>query len=235
MNNNPNPQRFVPFKSWAEDDRPREKLLKKGKSTLSDAELLAILLNTGSRNETVVDLAKRLLAGTNNDLITLSRMTVKELTSLKGIGEAKAVTIAAALELGKRRRESEARQKTVIGSSKDAYEILAASITDIPHEEFWILLLNRQNHLIKKHFVSSGGMSGTVADQRLIFKKALEESASGIILAHNHPSGSCKPSRDDISLTKKLKEAGKIMDIPILDHIIVTDTGYYSFADEGIL
>lgn len=235
MNNNPNPQRFVPFKSWAEDDRPREKLLKKGKSTLSDAELLAILLNTGSRNETVVDLAKRLLAGTNNDLIALSRMTVKELTSLKGIGEAKAVTIAAALELGKRRRESEARQKTVIGSSKDAYEILAASITDIPHEEFWILLLNRQNHLIKKHFVSSGGMSGTVADQRLIFKKALEESSSSIILAHNHPSGSCKPSRDDISLTKKLKEAGKIMDIPILDHIIVTDTGYYSFADEGVL
>ena len=226
---------FTPVKAWAEDDRPREKLLNKGKTALSDAELLAILLNTGSRNETVVDLAKRILGSVNNDLVSLSRMSHKELTQFKGMGPAKAVTLAAALELGRRRRESEAAQKVKISSSKDAFEYLAPLLSDLTHEEFWILLLNRANKVIGKHRVGAGGFTGTVADPRIIFKTALEHSAVALILSHNHPSGNLKPSMEDINLTKKLNEAGKFLDIPILDHLIIGESSYYSFADEGNL
>jgi DNA repair protein RadC len=226
---------FTPVKAWAEDDRPREKLLNKGKTALSDAELLAILMNTGSRNETVVDLAKRILASVNNDLVALSRLSTKDLTRFKGVGEAKAVTLAAALELGRRRRESEAAQKIKISSSKDAFEFLAPQLSDLPHEEFWILLLNRANKVIGKQRVGTGGFTGTVADPRIIFKTALEHSAVALILSHNHPSGNLKPSAEDLNLTKKLNEAGKFLDIPILDHLIIGESSYYSFADEGQL
>jgi DNA repair protein RadC len=226
---------FTPVKAWAEDDRPREKLLNKGKTALSDAELLAILMNTGSRNETVVDLAKRILASVNNDLVALSRLSIKDLTQFKGVGEAKAVTLAAALEMGRRRRESEAAQKTKISSSKDAFEYLAPLLSDLSHEEFWILLLNRANKVMGKHRVGTGGFTGTVADPRIIFKTALEHSAVSLILSHNHPSGNLKPSAEDLNLTKKLKEAGKFLDIPVMDHLIIGESSYYSFADEGLL
>jgi DNA repair protein RadC len=229
------PFEFTPVKDWAEGDRPREKLLNKGKTALSDAELLAILMNTGSRNETVVDLAKRILASVNNDLVALSRLSTRDLTQFKGVGEAKAVTLAAALELGRRRRESEATQKIKISSSKDAFEYLAPVLSDLSHEEFWILLLNRANKVMGKHRVGTGGFTGTVADPRIIFKTALEHSAVALILSHNHPSGNLKPSAEDLNLTKKLKEAGKFLDIPILDHLIIGETSYYSFADEGLL
>jgi len=225
----------ISVKSWAEDDRPREKMMRKGKTSLSDAELVAILMNTGTKNENVVDLAKRILNSVQNDLMTLSRLNVKELMRFKGIGEAKAITIASALELGRRRRDCEATQKAIISSSKDAYELLASSLSDLQHEEFWIMLLNRAHKVIGKFVVSSGGLTGTVADQRIIFKKALDESACGIILAHNHPSGNLKPSQADIQLTKRLVEGGRILDIPIMDHLIITETSYYSFADEGML
>jgi len=225
----------ISVKSWAEDDRPREKMMSKGKTSLSDAELIAILMNTGTKNENVVDLAKRILNSVQNDLLALSKLNIKELMRFKGIGEAKAITIASALELGRRRRDCEATQKPIISSSKDAYELLASSLSDLPHEEFWIMLLNRAHKVIGKFVVSSGGLTGTVADQRIIFKKALDESACGIILAHNHPSGNLKPSQADIQLTKRLVEGGRILDIPVMDHIIITDTSYYSFADEGML
>ncbi len=229
------PGEFTPVKAWAEDDRPREKLIHKGKSALSDAELLAILMNTGTRNETVVDLAKRILGSVNHDLVALSRMSIKDLMQFKGVGEAKAVTLAAALELGRRRRESEAAQKVKINSSRDAFEYLAPALSDLNHEEFWILLLNRANKVIGKQRIGVGGFTGTVADPRLIFKTALESSAVAIILGHNHPSGNLKPSPEDLALTKKLSEAGKFLDIHILDHLIIGETGYYSFADEGRL
>ena len=225
----------IPVKSWAEDDRPREKMMSKGKTSLSDAELIAILMNTGTKNENVLDLAKRILNSVQNDLMALSKLNVKELMRFKGIGEAKAIAIASALELGRRRRDREATKKPIISSSKDAYELLASSLSDLPHEEFWIMLLNRAHKVIGKFVVSSGGLTGTVADQRIIFKKALDESACGIILAHNHPSGNLKPSQADIQLTKRLVEGGRILDIPVMDHLIITETSYYSFADEGML
>jgi DNA repair protein RadC len=212
-----------------------KKIIHKGKTSLSDAELIAILMNTGTKNENVVELAKRILSSVQNDLLALSKLNVKELMRFKGIGEAKAITITSALELGRRRRDCEATQKTIISTSKDAYELLASSLSDLPHEEFWILLLNRAHKVIGKFSVSSGGLTGTVADQRIIFKKALDQSACGIILAHNHPSGNLKPSQADIQLTKRLVEGGRILDIPIMDHLIITETNYYSFADEGML
>lgn len=229
------PTEFTPVKAWAEDDRPREKLLHKGKSALSDAELLAILMNTGSRNETVVDLAKRILHSVNHDLVALSRLSIQDLMKFKGVGEAKAVTLAAALELGRRRRETEASQKIKINSSRDAYEYLAPALSDLNHEEFWVLLLNRANKVIGKQRIGAGGFTGTVADPRIIFKTALEHSAVALILGHNHPSGNLKPSQEDLNLTKKLCEAGKFLDIQILDHLIIGETGYFSFADEGRL
>ena len=226
---------FLNIKSWAAEDRPREKLLLKGKATLSDAELIAILLGTGASKLSAVDLAKNILQSVNNDLNELARLTVKDLMKIKGIGEAKAITIISALELGRRRKDFQAEEKPKIGGSADAFEILKADLLDIPHESFWIILLNRANRVIKKHQISQGGVAGTVADPKIIFKVAVEELASGIILAHNHPSGNLTASQADIDLTKKLKESGKLLDIQVLDHIIVAGKKYYSFADEGLL
>jgi DNA repair protein RadC len=226
---------FLNIKSWAAEDRPREKLVLKGKATLSDAELIAILLGTGTSKLSAVDLAKKILQAVNNDLNELARLTVKDLMKIKGIGEAKAITIISALELGRRRKDFQAEEKPKIGGSADAFEILKADLLDIPHEAFWIILLNRANRVIKKHQISQGGVAGTVADPKIIFKVALEELASGIILAHNHPSGNLTASQADIDLTKKLKESGKLLDIQVLDHIIIAGKKYFSFADEGLL
>jgi DNA repair protein RadC len=226
---------FLNIKSWAAEDRPREKLVLKGKATLSDAELIAILLGTGTSKQSAVDLAKNILQSVNNDLNELARLTVKDLMKIKGIGEAKAITIISALELGRRRKDFQAEEKPKIGGSADAFEILKADLLDIPHEAFWILLLNRANRVIKKHQISQGGVAGTVADPKIIFKVAVEELASGIILAHNHPSGNLTASQADIDLTKKLKESGKLLDIQVLDHIIIAGKKYFSFADEGLL
>jgi DNA repair protein RadC len=226
---------FLNIKSWAAEDRPREKLLLKGKATLSDAELIAILLGTGTSSLSAVDLAKNILQAVNNDLNELARLTVKDLVKIKGIGEAKAITIISALELGRRRKDLQTEEKPKIGGSADVFEILKADLLDIPHEAFWIVLLNRANRVIKKHQISQGGVAGTVADPKLIFKVAVEELASGIILAHNHPSGNLTASQADIDLTKKLKESGKLLDIQVLDHIIIAGKKYFSFADEGLM
>jgi DNA repair protein RadC len=223
------------IKSWSPEDRPREKLLLKGTSALSDAELIAILLGSGTTTMSAVDLAKRILQGVGNNLHELARLSVKDLMKIKGIGEAKAITIIAALELGRRRKEMDPEEKPKISGSRDAYELLKAHLQDIPHEEFWVIMVNRANRVLKKQQISQGGVTGTVADPKLIFKTALQELASGIVLAHNHPSGNLTASKVDLDLTKKLKEGGKLLDIQVLDHIIIAGTRYFSFADEGIL
>jgi DNA repair protein RadC len=223
------------IKEWAAEDRPREKLMLKGKAALSDAELIAILVGTGTASLSAVDLSKKILQTTSNNLDELARLSVKDLTKVKGIGEAKAITIVAALELGRRRKELVTDEKIKIATSRDAYELVYAELMDIPHEEFWVILTNRAQRVIKKHQISSGGIAGTVADPRIIFKLALEELATGIILVHNHPSGSLAPSQADVALTTKLKESGKLLDIQVLDHLIIGGKGYYSFADEGLL
>lgn len=226
---------YLDIKKWAEEDRPREKLLLKGKSSLSDAELIAILIGSGTASLSAVDLSKQILQHTANNLNDLAKLTVKDLMKFKGIGEAKAISIVAALELGRRRKEVEHLKKPKITSSTDAYEYMKAHLLDLSHEEFWVILLNRANKVIQCKQISSGGVSGTVADPKMIFKSALEELSSSIILVHNHPSGNLKPSQADITLTKKLKEAGKVLEIPVLDHIIFTDENYYSFADENMM
>ncbi|MFM8913974.1 MAG: DNA repair protein RadC [Flammeovirgaceae bacterium] len=223
------------IKDWSPEDRPREKLLLKGTSSLSDAELIAILIGSGTANASAVEVAKQVLSSGNNNLNELARMGVKDLMKIKGIGEAKAITIVAALELGRRRREVDVAEKPKIGSSKDAYEMLRGDLIDLPREEFWVLLLNRAHRVIKKKRISEGGVSGTVADPKLIYKMALEELASGVVVAHNHPSGNLQPSQSDIDLTKKLKEAGRFLEVQLLDHLIVAGTKYFSFADEGLL
>ena len=221
--------------SWAEEDRPREKLLLKGKSVLSDAELIAILIGSGTRSISAVDVAKMILSNANYNLNELAKFSIKDLRKVKGIGEAKAIAIVSALELGRRRKESEFTEKIKITCSNDIYQFMKPELMDLPKEEFWVLLLNRANRLIKKEQISSGGISGTVADPKIIFKAALDQYASSIILVHNHPSGNLKPSQADIKLTNKMKEAGSLLEIPILDHIIFSDEGYLSFADEGML
>ncbi|MDQ3047429.1 MAG: DNA repair protein RadC [Bacteroidota bacterium] len=223
------------IKAWAEEDRPREKLILKGRHVLSEAELIAILIGSGSRSETAVELSKRILSSSGNNLNELSKLNVKELTKFKGIGEAKAISIVAALELGRRRKETERLKKDKIIASSDAYEIMKPLMLDLPHEEFWLLMLSRANEVIRKEQISKGGVAGTVVDTKIIFKAAIETYASSIIICHNHPSGNLKPSDADIRLTKNIKEAGKVMEIPLLDHIIFTDNGYYSFGDEGLL
>lgn len=230
-----NTEKPLNIRSWAPEDRPREKLQLKGKSSLTDAELIAILLGSGTTTLSAVDLAKKILQSSGNNLHDLARSSVKELTKIKGIGEAKAITIVAALELGRRRKEHDVDEKPKITNSRDAFEILKPDLLDIQHEEFWVLLLNRANRVIRKHQISQGGVSGTVADPKIIFKSALNDLASGIILAHNHPSGNLTASQADIDLTKKLKDAGKLLDIQVLDHVIVAGQKYYSFADEGML
>ncbi|QDA59494.1 RadC family protein [Hymenobacter jejuensis] len=223
------------IKSWAEEDRPREKLLQKGRAALSDAELMAILLGSGTAKLSAVDVAKLILAAVDNDLNALAKLSVKELMRHKGIGEAKAIAIVAALELGRRRKEATAAARTTITCSTDIYNLVRPNLQDLPHEEFWVILLNRANVVMRKQPVSTGGVAGTVADPKVIFKHALEQLASSIILVHNHPSGNRNPSTADIALTRKLKEAGQFLDLPVLDHLIYTDHGYYSFADAGIL
>ncbi len=226
----------IPIKNWAEDDRPREKLQNKGVNSLSDAELIAILIGSGSRNESAVELSKKILASVNGNLIELSKLSINDLVkNFKGIGDAKAISIIAALELGKRRRSSEVIIKEKITTSKDAFELLHALIGDSHYEEFWVILLNKAHKIIKTISISEGGIAGTVADPKKIFKIALEHNACSIVLCHNHPSGNLKASDDDIRLTRKIKEAGLMLDIQIVDHIIIGDDNYYSFADEGIL
>jgi DNA repair protein RadC len=223
------------IKSWAEDDRPREKLILKGRQALSDAELIAILIGSGNREESAVALSQRLLQKFDHDLHRLSRSTLLDLQQLKGIGEAKAVTIAAALELGRRRQFAEVRTRTFVGSSADAFRYIAPFVSDLPHEEFWIILLNRANHIIGREQISIGGIAGTVVDPRIIFRHAVQQLATGIILIHNHPSGNKSPSQADIDITKKLRTAGNAIDIPVLDHLILAGDTYTSFADEGLL
>ncbi|MCB0651852.1 MAG: DNA repair protein RadC [Saprospiraceae bacterium] len=223
------------IKSWAEEDRPREKLLLKGKQNLTDAELLAIVLGSGSRNETAVGLAQRMLGSAENNLEKLSRLTLKELMTFKGVGEAKAVTLAAVMELGRRRQLTDVKEKPQLRSSRDAYDTIGPVLIDLVHEEFWILLLNRANRIISKEQISKGGTAGTVVDAKIVFRIALEKQASSMILCHNHPSGNLRASQADLALTKKLVEAGKQLDIMVLDHLIVTQSGYLSFADEGMM
>lgn len=223
------------IKSWAEDDRPREKLVAKGSVSLTDAELLAILIASGSRNESAVDLCKRILASVGNNLSELSKLSINDLMKFKGIGDAKAISIVAALELGKRRRLAEATQREAITCSRDAYDILLPLFEDLKHEEFWVLLLNRANKVVRKEKISTGGVAGTIVDNKIILKLALEALASGMVLAHNHPSGNLKPSQADINLTKQIKQAAQLLEVNLVDHLIVTDHGYYSFADEGML
>jgi DNA repair protein RadC len=223
------------IKTWAEEDRPREKLSLKGKNALSDAELVAILIGSGNKNESAVELSKKILASINNNLNKLGKLSINDLTQFNGIGEAKAISIIAALELGRRRKDSEIEKRLIIKSSKDAYNIIADVLSDLPHEEFWVLYLNRKNEVLKKENISKGGVSGTIADSKIIFKSAIEQLASSIILCHNHPSGNLNPSAADISLTKKLKETGIMLDTPVLDHLIIGEKDYFSFADENLM
>jgi len=221
--------------SWAEEDRPREKLLLKGRAALSDAELIAILIGSGTKSLSAVDVAKLILKDANHNLHELAKLSVKDLQKFRGIGEAKAISIVSALELGRRRKNSEPVKKEKITCAQDVYELMRPHLWDQPREEFWIIMLNRANVVIKKESISQGGVSGTVADPKLIFKKALENLASSIILIHNHPSGNLKPSEADMKLTRKLTESGKMLDLPVLDHLIFADAGFLSFADEGLL
>ena len=221
--------------SWAEEDRPREKLMLKGRAALSDAELIAILIGSGTRELSAVDLSKLILHSVGNNLNELAKLSINDLMKFKGVGDAKAISIAAALELGRRRKESEVVKKAKITSSGDAYQAMRPYLLDLSHEQFWVLLLNRASEVIRPFQVSIGGVAGTVADPKIIFKSAIEYLASAIILVHNHPSGNLTPSQADLDLTKRVKEAGRLLDIPILDHLIFGDNGYYSFADKGIL
>ncbi len=223
------------IKEWAVEDRPREKLLLKGTRSLSDAELLAILIGSGNLDETAVELSRRILASVDNNLNELGKKQTADLLKFKGIGEAKAVNIIAALELGRRRKDQLGKEKTIITQSKDAAIFFQPLLEDLSHEEFWILLLNRSNTVLDKFMVSQGGLTGTVIDVRIILKTAIEKLASSMILCHNHPSGNTKPSDADVKITKKIKDAASLMEITVLDHVIIAHDQYLSFADEGIL
>lgn len=223
-----------PIRSWSEDDKPREKLMLKGKSALSDAELIAILIGSGSRDESAVELSKKILKSVDNNLNALGKLSVSQLMNFKGIGEAKAISIIAALELGRRRRAEEAVELTKITSSKMIFEVMQPIIGELAHEEFWIVYLNNSNKIISKSQLSKGGITGTLVDVRLVFKMALEMGATGLILCHNHPSGTLAPSDADKQITRKLKLAGDSLEIKVLDHLIVTENNYFSFVDEGI-
>jgi DNA repair protein RadC len=224
---------YFRISDWSEEDRPREKLMLKGKEALSNAELIAILIGSGSRNESAVALSKRILSNVDS-LNALGKMSVSQLVNFKGIGEAKAITIIAALELGRRRRAEDAVDLIKVTSSKLVFEMMQPIIGELAHEEFWVLFLNNSNKIISKSQLSKGGMTGTIVDARLVFKLALENGATGLILCHNHPSGNLEPSQADKEITKKLKAAGESLDVKVLDHLIITETKYYSFVDEGI-
>lgn len=230
-----NNEQKLGIKAWAEADRPREKLATKGRKQLTDAELIAILIGSGNKTETALDLSKRILKFYQNDLARLAKVDIKELSKFNGIGEAKAIAIVAALELGRRRKESVADGPKKIISSKDAFEVIQGELADLPYEEFWVLLLNRAHFLIAKQLVSRGGVAGTVVDPKVIFKTAFEHNASSIILAHNHPSGSLKPSASDIDITKKMMAAGLVLELPVIDHLIVVDRTFLSLADESYI
>ena len=225
----------LPITAWAEADRPREKLLRQGRKSLTDAELLAILLGSGSRTQTAVGLAQTILSDLHHDLQVLGRSTLIELKRFSGIGDAKAITILAALELGRRLQFSSFQERQQVKCSLDAYQIIAPMIADLDQEEFWIIVLNRASKVLDRVRVSQGGTAGTVVDAKVVFTRALSLKASSIILCHNHPSGSLYPSQPDKNLTQKLVQAGTMIDIMVLDHLIVTEQGYYSFADEGLL
>ncbi len=223
------------IKNWSQDDQPREKLRDKGRTALSDAELIAILIGSGNREESAVALCKRIFSSVDNNLNALGKLSIQQLMTFKGIGEAKAITIAAALELGRRRRIEDALQLEKINSSRSVYDIMQPVLGDLPHEEFWILYLNNSNKVIQKNQLSKGGITGTLVDVRLVLKNALEVGATALILCHNHPSGTLKPSQADKDITQKLKTAAQSLDIKVLDHLIVTEKAYFSFADDGIL
>ena len=223
------------IKNWSQDDQPREKLRDKGKSALSDAELVAILIGSGNRDESAVGLCKRILSSVDFNLSELGKLSIKQLMNFKGIGEAKAICIIAALELGRRRRGGEALEKMKFSSSVSVFELMQPRIGELPHEEFWILYLNNSNKVLQKNQLSKGGITGTLVDVRLVLKNAIELAATGIILVHNHPSGTLKPSEADKQLTQKLKSAGESLDIKVLDHVIITEKSYFSFADDNLL
>ena len=223
------------IKSWSQDDQPREKLRDKGKTVLSDAGLLAILIGSGNREESAVDLCKRILASVDNNLNALGKLTIKQLMSFKGIGEAKAISIVGAMEIGRRRRLEDAISLDKITSSKTVFEIMQPIVGELSHEEFWILYLNNSNKIIKKNQLSKGGITGTLVDVRLVLKTALEYGATSLILCHNHPSGALKPSQADKDITQKLKKGAQSLDIKVLDHLIITEQSYFSFADEDLL
>jgi DNA repair protein RadC len=227
--------KHLTIKSLSENDRPREKLATLGRQNLSDAELIGIILGSGNKNETAVQLAQRMLSENQNNINKLAKLSLAELKKFKGVGEAKAVNIAAAFELGRRRTEVETLQRVKITSSHVAYQILQKRLSDLPHEEFWLLILNRANQVIKEDYLSKGGISGTVVDVRLVCKSAIENNASSLVIAHNHPSGQLLPSEQDKKITKKLNEALQTFEISLLDHLIIGDQNYYSFADEGLL
>lgn len=223
------------IKSLAEDDRPREKLMLMGRQSLSDAELIAIILGSGNNEETAVQLAQRMLADNNHSINSLAKLSLNDLKKYKGVGEAKAVSIAAAFEIGRRRKDTETNERIKITSSEVAYKVLQKRLSDLPHEEFWMLILNRANHVVREECISKGGLASTIVDARIVCKMAIENNASGIILSHNHPSGQVQPSAEDKNITKRLKEALRMFDINLFDHIIVGDQQYFSFNDEGLL
>ena len=223
------------IKDWAVEDRPREKLLSKGLKSLTDTELLAILIGSGQKNESAVEIAKKVLNLAKNNLNELGKLSIKDFKTVKGIGEAKAITLISALELGRRRKSSESREKYKIGSSNDAFLYMQPFLEDLSYEEFWVIYMNRSNRVIDQLKISQGGISGTVIDVRIILKHGIEKLASTLIICHNHPSGNLQPSKSDIQITTKLKEAAKFHDIDVLDHLIISDSLYYSFADEGIM
>ena len=224
-----------PITDWAEEDRPREKLVAKGVGTLSNAELLAIIMRSGSRDDNAVELARKVLAGFDNNLGKLAKATITQLKAYRGLGETKAVSVIAALELGRRRSSGEIIEKKKIQTSKDTFLLFYPMLCDLPHEESWVLLLNNYSRIIDVKRLSAGGLSNTCVDIRIVMKMAIEQLASNIILCHNHPSGNCKPSHSDIELTRKAKEGGLLLDVNLVDHVIIADNKYYSFADEGMI
>ncbi len=230
------PYQKLGIRQLAAEDRPREKLLNKGISSLSDAELLAILIGSGSRKESAVDLARKILSDVQHNLHELGKATIESLQKrYHGVGEAKAICIVAAMELGRRRQSTAPAERPQVRKSEDVFSIMQPVLADLPHEEFWVLVLNQANKVINRFNVSKGGISGTVIDVRIIMEKALYQHASSLILCHNHPSGNSQPSKADTDITRKLKEAGKILDIQVLDHVIVAENRYFSFADEGLM
>lgn len=223
------------IKFLAEDDRPREKFLLKGKTSLSDSELLAIILGSGNNEDSAVELARKILASVGNNWQNLSKLSIKDLMKFKGIGEAKAISVAATLEIGRRKASQETPEKTSISSARDSYNVFSQHLSDLRTEEFWAIFLNQKNQIVYKTQISKGGISGTLVDVRVLFRIALEHFATSIIVAHNHPSGSLKPSLEDIQITKNIKNAGEILNVTLLDHLIIGDNSFFSFAEEGLL